>query len=228
MTWSTAEWTVSFEQFGRGAVGDWLWALVILGTSRRILASSRAGRNPQRGQTCVERNSLVCLKKTRKPNKLRSTKRTCQFPSKTLSAPCQLLSVRLSCVLRRLLNTGAVSLRGKFTDDRDRGIARQHDHGFFQHRNRTVQPSRRKHHAHGRDDRHGGKLARTRRAARDCQRGWPLDIRRRNSTGPISPHPLPLSRVRGQKGVRESAGQNRHGVADERAAWKRISEPFQP
>ena len=31
-----------------------------------------------------------------------------------------------------------------------------------------------------------------------------------------------------RKGVRESAGQNRHGVADERAAWKRISEPFQP
>ena len=32
----------------------------------------------------------------------------------------------------------------------------------------------------------------------------------------------------GKKGVRESAGKSRHGVADERAAWKRISEPFQP
>ena len=27
-------------------------------------------------------------------------------------------------------------------------------------------------------------------------------------------------------GISESAGQNRHGVADERAAWKRISEPI--
>jgi len=31
-----------------------------------------------------------------------------------------------------------------------------------------------------------------------------------------------------KKGVRESAGQNRHGVADERAAWKSSSEAFQP